>query len=613
MPRGVHVAVVDPQVGTERRARRARGARDGRLLVGPDNGLLCLAWERCGGVELAVDVTRSPHRLEPVSATFHGRDLFAPVAAHLAAGAELADAGDPLDPETLATVELPTPRVEGDALVAHALIVDRFGNVGLNVGPRGARRHRPDARRRRRARGRRRALPGHLRAHLRGRAARASCSSTRTPTRTLAVAVNRGDAAAHAGARARRRGCRCGRDDRPAAALHLRADRLDQRARAGAGRGAARRTARSSPPTSRRAGRGRQGRSWTAPPGARGADVGDPARPRRRLLPLAAAVAVCEAGRRAGCAIKWPNDVWIDGRKLAGILVEGRPQEGWAVLGIGLNVDSPSDHCPTSCATAPPRCGSRTGTRPLDEVLRALLARLDAWLERPPSEVLAAWRERDALRGRAGALGRGRGGRRASTTSGGAAGGDRRRARRARRRRGAPRLGRRGRVLRRRPARASSPSSSASACIRRVRPAPAPSSPRRRRRRRRRPPRRRRALREVAQQLAGERRRLARHPHARAAQHLLGLRRVRQRGRQQRRRQPPVLLARRLHEPARVARVRRAGRVDEQPEQPLGLRPALHRVLLVHLAGVLGQAPEPGAAPGRAGRSAARRAPGAAP
>ena len=69
------------------------------MLVGPDNGLLSLAWERCGGVELAVDITRSPHRLEPVSATFHGRDIFAPVAAHLAAGAELADAGDPLDPD----------------------------------------------------------------------------------------------------------------------------------------------------------------------------------------------------------------------------------------------------------------------------------------------------------------------------------------------------------------------------------------------------------------------------------------------------------------------------------------------------------------------------------
>ncbi|MFN2617189.1 MAG: S-adenosyl-l-methionine hydroxide adenosyltransferase family protein [Thermoleophilaceae bacterium] len=133
LPVGVHLGVVDPQVGTERRAIALR-TEDGRLLVGPDNGLLSLAWERCGGIDLAVDVTRSPHRLEPVSATFHGRDLFSPVAAQLAAGAELADAGDPLEPESLARVELPEPRRDGDALVAHVLIVDRFGNAGLNVG-----------------------------------------------------------------------------------------------------------------------------------------------------------------------------------------------------------------------------------------------------------------------------------------------------------------------------------------------------------------------------------------------------------------------------------------------------------------------------------------------
>jgi S-adenosyl-L-methionine hydrolase (adenosine-forming) len=132
MPVGVHMAVVDPQVGTERRAVALRTA-DARILVGPDNGLLSLAWERCGGVEMAVDVTRSPHRLEPVSATFHGRDIFAPVAARLAGGAELADAGDPLEPEALAAVDLPAPRHEDGGIVAHALVMDRFGNAGLNV------------------------------------------------------------------------------------------------------------------------------------------------------------------------------------------------------------------------------------------------------------------------------------------------------------------------------------------------------------------------------------------------------------------------------------------------------------------------------------------------
>jgi S-adenosyl-L-methionine hydrolase (adenosine-forming) len=132
MPVGVHVAVVDPQVGTERRGVALRTA-DGRILLGPDNGVLSLAWERCGGIELAVDITRSPHRLEPVSATFHGRDIFVPVAAHLAARAELADAGDPLDPGSLATVELPEPHSEDGSLVAHVLVIDRFGNAGLNV------------------------------------------------------------------------------------------------------------------------------------------------------------------------------------------------------------------------------------------------------------------------------------------------------------------------------------------------------------------------------------------------------------------------------------------------------------------------------------------------
>jgi S-adenosylmethionine hydrolase len=132
MPVGVHVAIVDPQVGTERRAIALR-AGDGRILVGPDNGVLSLAWDGCEGVDLVVDITRSPHRLEPVSATFHGRDIFAPVAAWLARGAELADAGDPLDPESLTRVDLPEPRDEAGAVVAHALVIDHFGNVGLNV------------------------------------------------------------------------------------------------------------------------------------------------------------------------------------------------------------------------------------------------------------------------------------------------------------------------------------------------------------------------------------------------------------------------------------------------------------------------------------------------
>jgi S-adenosyl-L-methionine hydrolase (adenosine-forming) len=193
-PVGVHLAIVDPQVGTERRAVGLRTA-DGRLLVGPDNGLLSLAWERCGGVELAVDVSRSPHRLEPVSATFHGRDIFAPVAAHLARGAALEDSGDPLDPADLTTVELPEPRVDDGALVAHALVIDRFGNAALNVG------HEDMA-------GTGITLGGKVELEVAGERYLATYAQTFADVRpgelivyedayrTLAVAINRGDAAA---------------------------------------------------------------------------------------------------------------------------------------------------------------------------------------------------------------------------------------------------------------------------------------------------------------------------------------------------------------------------------------------------------------------------------
>ncbi|MBA2505771.1 MAG: SAM-dependent chlorinase/fluorinase [Thermoleophilaceae bacterium] len=132
MPVGVHMAVVDPQVGTERRAVAVRTG-DERILVGPDNGLLSLAWEALGGAIEASDVSRSPHRLEPVSATFHGRDLFAPVTAHIAAGASISEAGEPLDPDNLVRIEVPEPVIEQGRVVAHVLGLDRYGNASLNV------------------------------------------------------------------------------------------------------------------------------------------------------------------------------------------------------------------------------------------------------------------------------------------------------------------------------------------------------------------------------------------------------------------------------------------------------------------------------------------------
>jgi S-adenosylmethionine hydrolase len=130
---GVHLCVVDPAVGGPRRGIALRTAEQDRLLVGPDNGLMSLAAQRFGGTVEAVDIGRSPHRLEPVSATFHGRDLFAPVAAHLAMGAPLAEAGEPLDPGELVTLSMPMAEHHGDEIIAHAVAFDRFGNVMLDV------------------------------------------------------------------------------------------------------------------------------------------------------------------------------------------------------------------------------------------------------------------------------------------------------------------------------------------------------------------------------------------------------------------------------------------------------------------------------------------------
>lgn len=132
-PAGVHLVVVDPGVGGTRRAVAVRVAEEDRILVGPDNGVLWPAAEHFGGVVEAVDVAHSPHRLEPVSATFHGRDLFAPVAAHLAAGAPLAAAGEPVDPDDLVQLRLPSPHVEAERVYAHVVSADTFGNVALDV------------------------------------------------------------------------------------------------------------------------------------------------------------------------------------------------------------------------------------------------------------------------------------------------------------------------------------------------------------------------------------------------------------------------------------------------------------------------------------------------
>jgi hypothetical protein len=132
MPAGVHLAVVDPGVGSSRRALALRD-REGRLYVGPDNGLLLPAAERFGGVAAVHELANAEYSLQPVSRTFHGRDLFAPAAAHLAAGVALEALGPPVDPDALVGLELPEPEVGNNRIRAVAMVVDRFGNVALNL------------------------------------------------------------------------------------------------------------------------------------------------------------------------------------------------------------------------------------------------------------------------------------------------------------------------------------------------------------------------------------------------------------------------------------------------------------------------------------------------
>ena len=177
-PAGVHLAVVDPGVGSERRAIAVRVADEDRVLVGPDNGLLSPALEALGGAVEAVDLAASPFRLEPVSATFHGRDLFAPVAARLAGGATLAEAGESLAPDSLARLELPLARVEADRVVAEVAppgpVRERDAERPLRAAGGRAAAARPSARDRDRGLAER----GDVRPHVRG-GARGRCRGVR--------------------------------------------------------------------------------------------------------------------------------------------------------------------------------------------------------------------------------------------------------------------------------------------------------------------------------------------------------------------------------------------------------------------------------------------------
>jgi BirA family biotin operon repressor/biotin-[acetyl-CoA-carboxylase] ligase len=173
------------------------------------------------------------------------------------------------------------------------------------------------------------------------------------------------------------------------------------------------------------AGRGRQGRTWTAPPNKAllYSAIVRPLQEHHSMLPLAVPLAVCEAAEHLrpdlDCKVKWPNDIHLEGRKIAGVLIEARPQDGWAVVGIGLNLTiKPNEFPPelrdtaTSILTAGGRTqeGGSSGPSPLLSgrppllgplpATKALNQHLARWINADPETVLAAWRTRDALHGR---------------------------------------------------------------------------------------------------------------------------------------------------------------------------------------------------------------------
>ena len=131
MPVGVHLAVIDPGVGSSRRALALQD-EEGRFFVGPDNGLLIPAADQAG-IAAAHELANPQYALGTISRTFHGRDLFAPAAAHLSLGVAIGELGPPLDPDALVRLDLPQPELGPDKIGATVLYVDSFGNIALNV------------------------------------------------------------------------------------------------------------------------------------------------------------------------------------------------------------------------------------------------------------------------------------------------------------------------------------------------------------------------------------------------------------------------------------------------------------------------------------------------
>ncbi len=151
------------------------------------------------------------------------------------------------------------------------------------------------------------------------------------------------------------------------------------------------------------AGRGRVGRVWTAPEGKAllYSAILRPLDQRHLLLPLSVPLAVCAAAEAlhpgSECMVKWPNDVWLEGRKLAGILIEAKPQDGWAVIGIGLNLSIEPEEFPDDLRQ--PAISLGGGVTP-EAARHKLDAQLTHWTYAPEDDVLSEWRRRDGLLGR---------------------------------------------------------------------------------------------------------------------------------------------------------------------------------------------------------------------
>jgi len=149
-------------------------------------------------------------------------------------------------------------------------------------------------------------------------------------------------------------------------------------------------------------GRGRQGRSWTAIAGTAVlySALLRPLEPHHRLLPLAVPLAVAEAAEAVApvtCQLKWPNDVWVEGRKCAGVLIEARPEDGWAVIGVGINVNTDPNDFPAAISKTAISLGPEVS---VPATLSALNERLGHWVDADEGEVLEAFRRRDALKGK---------------------------------------------------------------------------------------------------------------------------------------------------------------------------------------------------------------------